>query len=69
MGRGFFLVYLCHSAIFRRIFPWVFRKAAESAPTEDLDNCEYDFSNCSDVQSGESCEIKCNPPYVLAAPR
>ncbi|CAL1156349.1 unnamed protein product [Cladocopium goreaui] len=32
----------------------------------DLDNCEYDFSNCSDVQSGESCEIKCNPPYVLA---
>ena len=37
--------------------------------TEDLDNCEYDFSDCSNVQSGESCEIKCNPPYVLAAPR
>ena len=34
---------------------------------KDLDNCEFDFSNCSNVQSGESCEIKCNPPYVLAA--
>lgn len=61
---------LVYSLPFRHFFPWFFRwKAAESAPTEDLDNCEYDFSNCSDVQSGESCEIKCNPPYVLAAPR
>ncbi|CAK9042122.1 Hypothetical protein (Fragment) [Durusdinium trenchii] len=30
----------------------------------ELDNCEFDFSNCSDVASGESCEIKCNLPYV-----
>lgn len=73
MGPGFLLVYLCHSAIFRRIFPWFFPEGSwvcsTSLATEDLDNCEYDFSNCSDVQSGESCEIKCNPPYVLAAPR
>ncbi|CAK9038819.1 unnamed protein product [Durusdinium trenchii] len=42
---------------------WGCAKVHGCLPLE-LDNCEFDFSNCSDVASGESCEIKCNLPYV-----
>ncbi|CAE6938167.1 unnamed protein product, partial [Symbiodinium sp. KB8] len=42
---------------------WGCAKIQGCQPLE-LDNCEYDFSECTGVGSGESCNINCNPPYV-----